>query len=143
MKFVMLLILEIIVIPESKIMGDDIRKCDLLPIRFFKKKVFDSQNEILLIIVIKKMISIALIFFVLYNRYMLAVTLKLFLLFYTKTVFAFVEPDYEREKRWADQIIPTILEGEIIWVEQTNGHKFLGIFFGGCQSKRSNNYRPW
>ena len=68
MKFVMLLILEIIVIPESKIMGDDIRKCDLLPIRFFKKKVFDSQNEKLLIIVIKKMISIALIFFVLYNN---------------------------------------------------------------------------
>ena len=46
---------------------DEIRMCDLLPIRFFKKKVFDSQNEILLIIVIKKMISIALIFFVLYN----------------------------------------------------------------------------
>ena len=40
MKFVMLLILEIIVIPESKIMGDDIRKCDLLPIRFFKKKKY-------------------------------------------------------------------------------------------------------
>ena len=116
-------------------MGDDIRKCDLLPIRFFKKKVFDSQNEKLLIIVIKKMISIALIFFVLYNKYMLAVTLKLFLLFYSKTAFAFVEPDYEREKRWSDQITPTILEGEIIWVEQSNGHKFLGIFMEAANPK--------
>ena len=68
MKFVILLILKSIVNPESKIMGNEIRKCDLLPIIFFKKKVLDSQNEKLLNIVIKKMISIALIFFVLYNK---------------------------------------------------------------------------
>ena len=29
---------------------------------------------------------------------MLAVTLKLFLFFYSQTLFSFVEPDYEREK---------------------------------------------
>ena len=66
---------------------------------------------------------------------MLAVTLKFFLFFYAVTVFSFVEPDYEREKRWADQIIPTILEGEIIWVEQTNGHKFLGIYMEAANPK--------
>ena len=59
---------------------------------------------------------------------MLAVTLRLFLFFYSTTLFSFVEPDYEREKRWADQIVPSILEGEIIWLEQINSHKFLGIF---------------
>ena len=76
----------------------------------------DSQNEKLFIIVIIKIISIALIFIVLYNKYMLAVTLKLFLFFYSTTAFSFVEPDYEREKRWADQIVPSVLEGEIIWI---------------------------
>ena len=49
-------------------MDDEIRMCDLLPIIFLKKKVFNSKNEKLLIIVIKKMISIALISFVLYNN---------------------------------------------------------------------------
>lgn len=39
-----------------------------------------------------------------------------------------VEPDYEREKRWADQILPAILVGNPIWIKQSNGHDFLGIF---------------
>ena len=59
---------------------------------------------------------------------MLAATLRLFLFFYSSIAFSFIEPDYEREKRWADQIVPSILEGEIIWLEQINSHKFLGIF---------------
>ena len=67
MKFVKLLIFETIAKPESKIIDDEIRTYDLLPKIFLKKKVFDSKNEKLLIIVIKKMISIAVIFFVLYN----------------------------------------------------------------------------
>ena len=33
-----------------------------------------------------------------------------------------VEPDYEREKRWADQILPSIMVGEPVWQEQSNGH---------------------
>ena len=67
MKFVKLLIFETIAKPESKIIDDEIRTYDLLPKIFLKKKVIDSKNEKLLIIVIKKMISIAVIFFVLYN----------------------------------------------------------------------------
>ena len=39
-----------------------------------------------------------------------------------------VEPDYEREKRWADQILPSIMVGEPVWQEQSNGHKFLGLY---------------
>jgi pimeloyl-ACP methyl ester carboxylesterase len=35
--------------------------------------------------------------------------------------------DYEREKRWADQIVPSLLVGEALWLQQKNGHRFLGL----------------
>lgn len=46
---------------------------------------------------------------------------------FASAVFA-VEPDYEREKRWADQILPAVLVGDPIWIKQSNGHEFLGIY---------------
>ena len=39
-----------------------------------------------------------------------------------------VEPDYDREKRWADQILPAVLVGDPIWIKQSNGHAFLGLY---------------
>ncbi len=36
--------------------------------------------------------------------------------------------DYAREKRWADQIVPGLVVGEAVWIEQKEGHKFLGIY---------------
>lgn len=36
--------------------------------------------------------------------------------------------DYEREKRWADDILPTLMAGDAVWLAQKNGHKFLGLF---------------
>jgi pimeloyl-ACP methyl ester carboxylesterase len=36
--------------------------------------------------------------------------------------------DYEREKRWADQILPAVLVGEVVWIKQPNGHQFLTIY---------------
>jgi pimeloyl-ACP methyl ester carboxylesterase len=36
--------------------------------------------------------------------------------------------DYEREKRWADQILPGLMVGEAVWLEQANGHKFLALY---------------
>jgi pimeloyl-ACP methyl ester carboxylesterase len=36
--------------------------------------------------------------------------------------------DYEREKRWADQILPAVLVGDVVWIKQPNGHEFLTIF---------------
>jgi pimeloyl-ACP methyl ester carboxylesterase len=39
-----------------------------------------------------------------------------------------IELDYERETRWAEQILPSILVGDPMWIEQPNGHKFLGIY---------------
>lgn len=38
------------------------------------------------------------------------------------------QPDYEREKRWSDQIVPSILVGDVVWIKQKRGHEFLGIF---------------
>jgi pimeloyl-ACP methyl ester carboxylesterase len=36
--------------------------------------------------------------------------------------------DYDREKRWSDQILPGLMVGEAVWLEQSNGHKFLSLF---------------
>ena len=36
--------------------------------------------------------------------------------------------DYEREKRWADDIVPTLVVGDAVWLQQKNGHRFLGLF---------------
>lgn len=37
-------------------------------------------------------------------------------------------PDYAREKRWGDEIVPGLIVGDAIYLTQKNGHKFLGIF---------------
>ena len=57
----------------------------------------------------------------------------LFLLFfYPSIAFGVIDytaySDYEREKNWADQIIPSIIVGDPVWIEQSNEHKFLGIY---------------
>ena len=36
--------------------------------------------------------------------------------------------DYDKEKRWADDILPTLMVGDAVWLRQQNGHKFLGLF---------------
>jgi len=36
--------------------------------------------------------------------------------------------DYEKEKRWADDILPTLMLGDAVWLQQKNGHKFLSLF---------------
>jgi pimeloyl-ACP methyl ester carboxylesterase len=36
--------------------------------------------------------------------------------------------DYDREQRWADQIVPALMVGDAVWLEQKNGHKFLGLY---------------
>jgi hypothetical protein len=43
--------------------------------------------------------------------------------------FAQQQPsDYAREKRWADQIVPTLIVGEAVWLEAPRTEKFLGIY---------------
>ncbi|MEO8144837.1 MAG: DUF3530 family protein [Betaproteobacteria bacterium] len=36
--------------------------------------------------------------------------------------------DYEREKRWADDILPALMVGDAVWLQQKNGHRFLNLF---------------
>jgi pimeloyl-ACP methyl ester carboxylesterase len=36
--------------------------------------------------------------------------------------------DYTREKRWADEIQKSLMIGDAVWLEQENGHRFLGLF---------------
>jgi pimeloyl-ACP methyl ester carboxylesterase len=35
--------------------------------------------------------------------------------------------DYEREKRWADEIQKTLMVGDAAWLEQKNGHRFIAL----------------
>ena len=42
--------------------------------------------------------------------------------------FGVLAQDYDREKRWADEIVPSLMAGDAVWLEQKNGHKFLGLF---------------
>jgi alpha/beta superfamily hydrolase len=41
---------------------------------------------------------------------------------------AWAESDYTREKRWADEIIPGIVVGDALFLQQPAGHKFLSIY---------------
>ena len=36
--------------------------------------------------------------------------------------------DYAREKRWAEQVVPTLVSGEAVWLEAPRTEKFLGIY---------------
>lgn len=48
---------------------------------------------------------------------------------------AMAEPDYQREKRMADEIVPAILIGKPIYLRQHNQHQFLGIYAQAQQAK--------
>lgn len=54
-------------------------------------------------------------------RFILAVTLAL-------CALAAQAQDYFREQRWADQILPALMVGEAVWIQQPNEHKFLGLW---------------
>ncbi len=43
--------------------------------------------------------------------------------------------DYAREQRWADEILPAILDGDPVWLQQANGHKFLGLHIGSAKPR--------
>ncbi len=36
--------------------------------------------------------------------------------------------DYEREARWAEQTLATLVDGEAVKIAQPNGHRFLGLW---------------
>lgn len=36
--------------------------------------------------------------------------------------------DRAREQRWADEVLPAVLDGDPVWLQQADGHKFLGLY---------------
>lgn len=38
------------------------------------------------------------------------------------------QPDYAREKRWADEVTPGLVVGDAVYLAQKSGHKFLAIY---------------
>ncbi len=45
--------------------------------------------------------------------------------------------DYAREKRWADEVLPSIVVGEAVWLEAPRTEKFLGIYTESKDAKRA------
>ena len=43
-------------------------------------------------------------------------------------IAAFAQADYGREKRWADEVTPSIIVGDAVQLELPAGRKFLGIY---------------
>jgi len=39
-----------------------------------------------------------------------------------------IAQDYEREKRWSEQILPSLMVGDAVWLKQKNGHQFLSLY---------------
>ena len=48
---------------------------------------------------------------------------------------SFAASDYEREKRWDDEITPGIVVGDAVYLEQKNQHKFLALYTESAQAK--------
>jgi pimeloyl-ACP methyl ester carboxylesterase len=46
-----------------------------------------------------------------------------------------VAADYSRERKWADEVLPSVLVGDPVWLEQANGHKFLGLYTPAAPSR--------
>ena len=53
--------------------------------------------------------------------------LSLFLLLIAAAL-AQAQPDYAREKRWADEITPGLVVGDAVYLAQKSGHHFLAIY---------------
>ena len=43
--------------------------------------------------------------------------------------------DYEREKRWADEITPSLIVGDAVYLQTSNGHKFLNLYTEAAKAK--------
>jgi pimeloyl-ACP methyl ester carboxylesterase len=44
-------------------------------------------------------------------------------------------PDYAREKRWADEITPTLVVGDAVYLAQKSGHRFLALHTGAKSAR--------
>ncbi len=59
----------------------------------------------------------------------------LFLLSIITLCPAFAAPDYAREKKWADEILPAVLTGDPVYLEQHDGRNYLNLYAAGDNGK--------
>ena len=57
--------------------------------------------------------------------------LAVFMLALLATAAAATESDVGKEQRWAEQVIDGLLDGDEAWLDDGNGHEFLGILTEG------------
>lgn len=57
-----------------------------------------------------------------------AVRLPLCWLLLLVATLAHGAPDYAREQRWADEIKPSLVVGDAVYLQQKSGHKFLALY---------------
>jgi pimeloyl-ACP methyl ester carboxylesterase len=43
--------------------------------------------------------------------------------------------DYARERKWADEVLPAVLTGDPVWLEQSGGHRFLTLYTEASKAK--------
>lgn len=43
--------------------------------------------------------------------------------------------DYAREQKWADEILPSVLVGDPVWLDGSGKHKFLGLYTEAANAK--------
>lgn len=43
--------------------------------------------------------------------------------------------DYAREQKWADEILPSVLVGDPVWLDGSGTHKFLGLYTEAANAK--------
>jgi hypothetical protein len=67
-----------------------------------------------------------------FDRYRLAILMLLLI-----SALSLQASDLDKEKRWADQIVDSILDGEAVWLE-ADDNKFLSIFTQAENNSREN-----
>lgn len=46
-----------------------------------------------------------------------------------------ISADYAREKNWANEVTPSVMTGDPVWLELSGGHKFLTLFTEAGEAK--------
>jgi alpha/beta superfamily hydrolase len=46
-----------------------------------------------------------------------------------------IAQDYAREKRWADEVVPSLVVGDAVWLETSAGRRFLAIHAPAAKAK--------
>jgi triacylglycerol esterase/lipase EstA (alpha/beta hydrolase family) len=55
----------------------------------------------------------------------------------TSWVYAATLSDTAKEARWAEQVVPSLLDGDAVMLEDGQGHEFLGIYTPADSEKRA------